>query len=61
MNLGIFMLLAPAYLPQYGGLAHCYVPTDVLLLEDPEVSFLGRAMLVFVSDLMFHTELIFVS
>ena len=36
---------------------NCYVPTDVPLLGDPEVSFSGYALLVFVSDLIFHTEL----
>ena len=45
------------YLPQYAVLPHCYVPTDVPLLGYPEVSFLVHAMLVFVSDLMCHTEL----
>ena len=38
-------------------LPHCYVSTDVPLLGDPEVSFLVHAMLVFVRDLLCHTQL----
>ena len=42
-------------------LARYYVPTDVLLLGDPEVAFLDRALFIFGSGLMRQTELFVVA